>query len=69
MNTPLITWSCIAALFIAIMLYNLIRAARHATRGSRHHRLIELGTEREELFLPGDPSYNVNDNVYDLNDD
>lgn len=51
MNTPLITWSCIVALFIIVMLTNIVIAALH---NRRHHRFIELGSENEEFFVPGD---------------
>jgi len=67
METPLITWSCIAALFIAILVFNLLRAARHAAH-TRRHPMVELGTEREEFFVPGDPT-SANQTADDYNDD
>ena len=53
MDTPLITWACIVALFIFILITKFI----HAIYMSMHtkSRFIELGTEEEEVYVPGDP--------------
>lgn len=53
MDTPLITWVCITALFAIAIIVRFVHAACHCARG--RHRIIEFGTEREELFIPGDP--------------
>ena len=52
MTTPLITWSIISGFFIAVVLVRLIHAVMRCSRGE--HRFIEIGSEREELFIPGD---------------
>jgi len=51
MNTPLITWSCIIAFLIIVMITNIVIAAVH---NHGHHRFIELGSENEEFYVPGD---------------
>ncbi|MDE5941284.1 MAG: hypothetical protein K2H14_04155 [Muribaculaceae bacterium] len=61
MNIPLITWCCIAAvsvLIICVRLYHGFTAHhhRHESRSRLHrNRIIEVGSESEELFIPGDP--------------
>lgn len=52
MNVPLITWCCIAAIFIAIVLFKSLRAI--SRRHGSHHPVIEIGQEWEEFYLPGD---------------
>lgn len=61
MNTPLITWCLIAALFVLIVARQIFKAIHLHTRlrhaAARHHghrRLIENGNEWEMLYLPGD---------------
>ncbi len=65
MNVPVITWSVIVALFITIVLFRAVMYfihTRHMSESSRHphHRFVEIGTEREELFMPGDPTGHEN---------
>lgn len=64
MNTPLIIWLCIAILALFVVAYRVIDTLRRHNL-SPHH-FIELATEREELFVPGDPT--DNDEIYDDND-
>lgn len=52
MNVPLLTWCCIASVFAVMLLvriYHLLRS--HFVAG---HRLVEMGREWEELYVPGD---------------
>lgn len=52
MNVPLTTWCCIASLFAVIFLVKLYSMLHsHLVAG---HRLIEMGSEWEELYIPGD---------------
>lgn len=53
MDTPIITWACIVALFVFILLTKFI----HAIYINMHtkSRFVELGTEQEEVYVPGDP--------------
>lgn len=69
MNVPIITWYSIVMLFISVLLFRLFIYLRHVHSASsqnvsRHHTLqhhfIELGSEREELFMPGDPTGHEN---------
>lgn len=58
MNTPLFTWGCIVALLAIIILGRIIYCGinHHSAsrRSMKRHRLIELGTESEALYAPGD---------------
>lgn len=54
MSTPFITWGCIVILFLLILLVRFVNAIKFCVKG--HHRFIEFGSEREEFFLPGDPT-------------
>lgn len=71
MTTPMITWISVAAFIAALVIIRTVLSAfhslqhRHAhSRASHlHHHLIEIGSEREEFFVPGDPD--VNDADYD----
>lgn len=71
MNTALFVWCLIAGMTVVACVAGLIMkvagrhgALRHAAAhaGARHHRLISIGTEREEFFIPGDP---LKDDDYD----
>lgn len=57
MNTPIITWLCIVTLLLLLILIRCIRAMASSSpkNKKRHTRLIEFGSERELLFIPGDP--------------
>lgn len=68
MTTPMITWSCITAAVILYFMVKLFLAvhhsrqlrAQHAHHSHRHH-FFEMGTEREELFVGGDPLHEDDD--------
>ena len=53
------------ALLISIVLFRVVmyvihtRNITHTSRQPRH-RFVEIGTEREELFMPGDPTGHEN---------
>lgn len=64
MNVPLITWCCIAIAMILLVVLRICITARHnsvkqhnlqalPTR-NRRLKLFSVGSEREELFIPGD---------------
>ncbi len=60
MTTPLFIWASIVALLVVIFMVKLIASVKH---GSNSH-LVEIGSEREEFFVPGDPlpqQFNAND--------
>lgn len=65
MNTALITWSCIVGLFALAVVLRFISALRFCAKGK--HRIIAFGTERENLFIPGDPDPRKADD-YDCED-
>lgn len=53
MTIPFITWTCIAGLFVGILVTRLVRAVFFCSAG--RHRIVGFGSEREEFFVPGDP--------------
>lgn len=53
MNIPLLTWSTIVGLVTVGIIVHLFRVARSYTKGK--HKFFEMGTEREEFYIPGDP--------------
>lgn len=61
MTTPMITWSCITAavvLYFMVKLFMTMHQSRRAharVHGRRH--LFSVGTEREEIFVGGDPMH------------
>lgn len=65
MNTPLVTWICIAVFALLIITLRCIESFRRNSRSLRHH-FIELAAESEGLFIPGDPS--ENDDICNDND-
>lgn len=59
MNIQLIVWGCIAAvsmLIICARIYSDFISGHKHNNVLGHHRFIEIGSEREEFFIPGDPS-------------
>ncbi|MDE6371264.1 MAG: hypothetical protein K2K92_07230 [Duncaniella sp.] len=52
MNVPFITWCCIVGVVILIVALRLVKSSDYCVKA--HHRMIERGTESEELFVPGD---------------
>ncbi len=63
MDTPMLTWAVIVGLFVVIL---LIRFGRGIYRYAHAHHIIQLGSEREEFYLPGD---RLNDNYEDDDED
>ncbi len=71
MNVPLITWICIVAVFIlALVLRMRSTGCGHSRRqpSIHHHRIIEVGNEWEEIYVPGDKRIS-DDYDYDDYDD
>ena len=66
MNTPLITWGCIVALFVIVLIVRLYRAVTFCAKG--RHRFISFGSEREEFYIPGDPDIHKANEEYDYKD-
>lgn len=40
----------------AIIFYRMLHRVINFSHGAHHHRFIELGSEREEIWVPGDMS-------------
>ncbi len=66
MNTPLITWCCIAIAMIIIFILRVCHNRNNTLRTNR--KFIEIGSEREEIFVPGDRLH-PDTETYDYNDD
>lgn len=53
MNYPLLTWCCVVGIIVLLI---IVRSAYAIGMGRRGRRpLFEIGSEREEFFVPGDP--------------
>lgn len=72
MNVPLLTWCCIATLFLVILaakFYHFMAALKFRPHDGHHNRpIIEMGREWEEIYVPGDRLIK-NDYDYDEFDD
>lgn len=66
MNTAVITWISILGLFAVILLVKVCRMAFHSRQ---HHPLFEVGSERDEFFVPGDPEFIYEEDEKDCCDD
>ena len=53
LNIPLLTWSCIVGLVIMAAIAGIIGSVRRKNRKHRH--IIGFSSERELLYIPGDP--------------
>ena len=62
MYTPLLTGGAMVSLFVIIL---LIRFCRNIYKYLKGHNLFEIGSEREEFYLPGD---RLKYDDYDYND-
>lgn len=66
MATSLATWSCMAVLFLLILFVKYFRQIFHSVH-KRH--IFNIGSEREEFFIPGDRMATDNYKDYDDSDD
>lgn len=55
-TTPLLTWGIIVAAMIVLIVITAVTSAhtRHNNRTAHSRKLIEIGNERDEFFVPGD---------------
>lgn len=53
MSTPLLFWLLVFGAFVIVLALRLTAALIHHLHG-RHH-IFEAGTEREIVYIPGDP--------------
>ena len=66
MTTPILTWLlivCMLSVFFLVHSVLVCRRERHTARAVHH--LIEIGTETDELFVPGDATINDCDTLND----
>lgn len=52
MNVPFLTWICVVAFFIVMLVFRVIYDYGYCAH--KKHRVFEIGSEREEMFVPGD---------------
>lgn len=67
MNTPLIVWTCIAAVAAVLFLVRVVSCVRNHNSGGRHVKFLSMGHEWEEIYVPGDKIYHE-DPRYDYDD-
>lgn len=64
LTVPLLTWSIIVTIVAIMAIATFVNKHRHHTRGQN---IVELGSEREEFFVPGDRiRYDIKD--YDIDE-
>ena len=56
MYRPLITWAALAALLIILFIARTAIAChrRRCRQHRKHMHIVEIGSERDEFFVPGD---------------
>lgn len=72
MNTTILIWIFVSAFLLALILIRMADERMDATRKKKDgHRLklLEIGKEREEFFIAGDPtSAFIKDDYDDIDD-
>ncbi len=54
LNIPLITWCVIVAAMTVLITVRLFKNEHRHMKPHHQGHLIEVGSEREEIFVPGD---------------
>lgn len=54
MITPIIVWLAVAVIVVVVATSGIVRSIAHH-RHAVHHPLFQMGKEREEVWIPGDP--------------
>lgn len=55
MAAPILTWLLIVALLAVFLLgRSWVVARRRRARHAVHHHIVEMGTESDEFYIPGD---------------
>lgn len=62
MNTAFLSWACIIAAVLLIIIIDAIRACKLHLK-NKHCRLFEISKEREIFFIPGDPTHEKTDDL------
>ncbi|MBD5317999.1 MAG: hypothetical protein K2G00_07265 [Duncaniella sp.] len=65
LNVPLVTWCVIAIAMVTLVIVRACQKTYNAFH--RHSHLFEIGSEREEFFIPGDRPMN-DKYIYDDDD-
>lgn len=58
----------ITAVTVAAIIIGRFIASLHNYTTDKHHSFIEMGSEQEEFWIPGDPKVNTNDYDFDFED-
>ncbi len=70
LNVPFVTWCVIALAMVALIMVRVCHRHSHRPAYRRHHaHIVEFGSEREELFIPGDRIINKDDRLNDFDED
>lgn len=64
MITPMTVWAVTAVSVAAIIIIRII-ALCHKLSTHDHHNIFEIGSERSEFWIPGDPDIDTEDSDYD----
>lgn len=56
MNDPILNWLMIVSLLFLVFLFRAISKFR--TKGSNNARFLEMGSEEEMFYIPGDKKKN-----------
>lgn len=54
METPLLIWGIVIVIGVCAALIHAIRNAHKEHRRLNRHRIITMGDESQEMFVPGD---------------
>lgn len=54
MSIPFFSWCAIAGFFAGVVLFRFFKTIFSHAVSKHRRRLISLGSEREEIFVPGD---------------
>lgn len=65
MMTPVTIWFCIAAFVAALIFVRTLIAISRFAAGRHHRHIFELGSEREEFWIPGDYTANEDPEEFD----
>lgn len=70
MSVSVIIWLCVAAFLLGVILMRVADDSKksvrnHSKNNSHKLKFFELGKEREEFFIAGDPTAKTLQNDYD----
>lgn len=67
LNIPLITWCIIVAAMTVLISVRLFHKSHNPAHHHAHHpHMVEIGSERDEFFVPGDRVTNRDEAMNDV---